>query len=34
MLTAGNGVTPNNPAPNIAALFEESFAYGTDYRSH
>jgi hypothetical protein len=34
MLTAGNGVTPDNPPENIEALFEESFAYGTDYRKH
>lgn len=30
MLTAGNGITGDTPLPSLAALFEESFRYGTD----
>ena len=32
MLTAGNGVTPDNSPENIEALFQESLAYGAHYR--
>lgn len=32
LLTAGNGVTPDNSPDNIEALFNESLVYGTDYR--
>ena len=32
ILTAGNGVTPDNRPENVEALFEETLVYGTDYR--
>ena len=28
LLTAGNGITPDTPIANLAALYEEAYAYG------
>jgi len=33
MITAGNGITPDNPVENLRAFFDETYTYGLAHRN-